>query len=185
MAATSASSSTLGQILNIHISHSGEEGNSKMSELYNTLIKDHDIQSLSLKVANHGCITSGNPFAFSFQLGDSFSPLATLRLDGYDFDSLHDARSTWYRLSTTGIHGWRRYITHEYSYEWLRPERIPLNIDKRCNLRLSKSAMDWSRLERLELANVHLPVFSSTCLEICPESRSWRCCRNGGERART
>ena len=49
MAATSASSSSLGQNLNVHISYSGEESNLEISELYNTLMKDHDIQSLSLK----------------------------------------------------------------------------------------------------------------------------------------
>ena len=159
MAATSASSGTLDQTLNVHISYGGEEGSSEMSELYKTLITNHDIQSLSLKVAHHGCVLSSNPFAFSFQPGDSFPPLTTLRLDGYDFDNLHDARSGWHRMSTTGIQGWRRYIADEYGYEWLRPERMPMAIDTGSNLRLWKSAMDWSCLERLELMDVHLPTF--------------------------
>ena len=159
VAGHSASPKPVGQTLNVHISYGGEEGNTEMSELYETLITDHDINSLSLKVANHGCVISGNPFAFSFQPSDTFPALTTLRLDGYDFDNLHHARSTWHDLGTAGLHGLRRYIADEFGYEWLRPKQIPLTIDRGSNLRLWKSAMDWSCLERLELKHVYLPTF--------------------------
>ena len=62
-------------------------------------------------------------------------------------------------MGTTGIHGRRRYTADEYGYEWLRPESIPLTINKGRNLRLWKSAMDCSCLERLELTQMHLPTF--------------------------
>ena len=129
-ATTSACSSMLGQILNIHISYGGEDGYTEMSELYKTLIANQFIQSLSLNVANHGCVVSGNPFAFSFRPGDGFAPFTALRLDGSDFDNLPDAHSRWHQLSTIGVHGSRRYMADEYGHEWLRPKQIPLTVDE-------------------------------------------------------
>lgn len=156
---TATPTSTSGKALNVHISYGGGDDDSQMTELYKNLTTDHNIRSLSLKVAEHGCMVTANPFAFSFRPGDRFPPLTTVRLGGYDFHNTNEAVRERWRLRTTGIRGWRLYLVDEYDYEWLRPIQVPLKIDKGSNLRLWMKAMDWSHVERLELANVDLHKF--------------------------
>lgn len=73
MSTTPATISTSGKALNVRISYGGSDDDSQMTELYKNLTTDHNIRSLSLKVAEHGCMVTTNRFAFSFESSHDMS----------------------------------------------------------------------------------------------------------------
>ncbi|KAL8957931.1 MAG: hypothetical protein Q9193_004912 [Seirophora villosa] len=148
--------------LDVHIQNTGTYNPSEIIRLYDTLISSSDIHSLSLKISEYGCTVSESPFAFPFQPGDRLPSLKILRLKGYDFDDTNGTLRALSERSVSGIRGLRNYLANEYDgWEWLRPERLQLNLEsiKGYNLRMWRDAMDWSRLEELELREVDLSTF--------------------------
>ncbi|KAI4114318.1 MAG: hypothetical protein LQ345_004880 [Seirophora villosa] len=159
---TRVPSSAYAENLDVHIENTGTYDSLEIIRLYETLISSYDIHSLSLKIFEYGCTVGVDPFAFPFQPGDRFPPLKILRLKGYDFDDTNSALRALSERSISGIRGLRNYLANEYDgWEWLRPEPLQLDWEsiKGSNLYMWRDAMDWSRLEELELRDVDLPIF--------------------------
>jgi len=92
---------------------------------------------------------------FQFARGDKFSALKGLRLGGYNFDETQDRwlqqrqanRSTW--------RGIRDVLTDMTGISGFRPPQQPLEPPSASNLDKWRLAMDWTKLETLEIADAN------------------------------
>lgn len=135
-------------------------GPGSLPAIYKILTTCSETRVLHLTVHQGGCVVTDDLWYFEFSLGDRFPPLEELRLDGYDLDGRRTAISRqrqraderdwrWYRnylADITGICSIRRIGKIEEGDQ----ASIPTNLD------LFRGAMDWTKLQRLEI--LHPPL---------------------------
>lgn len=141
---------------------------------FGTMVSVHDalthcpnISSLDLRVTLLGCSTWPDRWNFplSYNGGESYPALKKLRLEGYDFSSVEDARPPWQALSMGSgdaearLSGLVNWIRKGYWKPWLRAQVYgsPLSAPVRSNLDLWLRAMDWSHIEELALNDCRNP----------------------------
>lgn len=144
--------------ISTNIIYNGDDDDQRLSDVYDTLTNCSHIKSLDLKLSRHGCIVGDQPYSFSFSPEDRFPALSSLRLDGYCFESTYSDssektfhwQSYWYRVQkhiaqTTGL--------------WILLPKDPLEIEPPppSNLDMWKVAMDWTKVEQLDIKRVSQP----------------------------
>ena len=148
-----------------------------MDRIFRVLSTTPTLRALDLSLYHHGCVMGGGqPYAFDFTSHPniSFAPLESLRLKGYNLDESSDGgkewrykdpwdnkdRISWYKswqrvlpkLIVDGMNevkmSWK-YLVRDYENFRYKP-----NTDGRTNLECWLEAMDWSKLQSL---NLHQP----------------------------
>ncbi|MCJ1465492.1 hypothetical protein MMC07_004110 [Pseudocyphellaria aurata] len=135
-------------------------GPSSLSAIYKILTACSETRVLHLTVRQGGCVVTDDPWHFEIRTGDRLPPLEELRLDGYDLDGRKatvrrqrqkaDARGwRWYRNFVADVTGMDS-ILQIGRIEERDPASIPTNLD------LWRGAMDWTKLQYLEI--IHPPL---------------------------
>ena len=144
-------------------------GNTALLDIYKALIACSEVETLHLKIVQSGCTVGIDPWNFKFRPGDRFPALKDISLDGYDFDETLGKKLSfidWQR----GILLWLRdYIVDLVGTETLR--RGP-DSPSASNLEKWRMAMDWSKLERLDLANINI-MFMRNMMGHLPSLKSF------------
>ena len=138
-----------------HISYGSDSANEELPKIYKTLISCPAIHTLDLRLSQGGCVAGDDPWCFDFSPRDRFPPLKHLSLHGYDFDN---TRGRWrHRLSREhdiSYSSWN-FLADMTGVDSLRPKKQFLEPPSASNLDQWRSAMDWSQLESLKVADTN------------------------------
>lgn len=135
-------------------------GPSSLPAIYKILTACWETRVLHLTVRQGGCIVTDDPWHFEIRPGDRLPPLEELRLDGYDLDGRRSTvRRERQKADANGWRWYRNFVADVIGMDSIRrigriEERDPASIPT--NLDLLRGAMDWTKLQRLEI--IHPPL---------------------------
>ena len=123
-----------------------------------------NIKSLNLRFAMLGCTGHPDRWSLPFDIsgGDKYPPLEHLSLEDYRFDARDFERT----MPPKGIPGldsywfeWEWWIESGRARQWWRWRTLPEAQRNKTNAELWADAMDWSKVESIELRDISSEAF--------------------------
>ncbi|KAL9084733.1 MAG: hypothetical protein Q9165_007908 [Trypethelium subeluteriae] len=144
---------------NINWTPDGDYEFSKSATIHKALVTCPNNESLDLRFAMLGCVSYPDRWSLPFDIGggEKYPSLRHLSLEDYRFDTrdfegvkppqgIPGVNSYWYE--------WEWWIKSGRARQWWRWHRLPEVQRNKTNAQLWADAMDWSKVESIELRDI-------------------------------
>lgn len=132
--------------------------------LHEALCACPNVESLTVRFRSHGCSPHPDRYSLPFSLegGEQYPPLKHLILEGYSFRDCEFEGTTGQRsmkgvvppgfpMIQSSYYEWKYWFSLGTARKWWRLRKLPIAQRSKSNAALWADAMDWSKLETLEL----------------------------------